>query len=51
MQGELKYPQVDESAGCTIAIIQVNQGILCNLYDKDSFLKRTKPIEDSEVIE
>ena len=38
MQRELKEPQFDESAGCTIAVIQVNQGILSAFYEKEEFL-------------
>ena len=38
MQCELKEPQFDESAGCTIAVIQVNKGILSAFYEKEEFL-------------
>lgn len=38
MQSELKYPQIDESTSCTIAVIQVDKGVLSAFYDKDEFL-------------
>lgn len=38
MLNELNYPQLDESAGYTIAIIQVDKGVLSAFYEKDEFL-------------
>jgi len=38
MRGELKYPQLDETADCTPMIIVVNQGVLSAVYGKDEFL-------------
>lgn len=37
--GELKYPQLDETADCTPMIIVVKKGILSAVYGKDEFLK------------
>lgn len=39
LQRELKYPQLDESVGCTPAVIVVNQGILSAFYGREDFLK------------
>jgi hypothetical protein len=39
MQCELRYPQLDESAGCIPAVIVVNQGALCAFSGKEDFLK------------
>jgi hypothetical protein len=39
MQAELKYPQIDESAGAIPAVIVVNKGALSALYEKDDFSK------------
>ena len=39
MRGELKYPQLDETADCIPMIIVVNQGILSAIYGKNDFLK------------
>ena len=38
MPGELDYPQLDEIADCTIAVIVVNKGVLSAFYSKDDFL-------------
>jgi hypothetical protein len=37
MRRELKYPQLDESVGCTPAVIVVNKGALCAFYGKENF--------------
>lgn len=37
--GELKYPQLNETADCTPMIIIVKQGVLSALYGKNDFLK------------
>ena len=39
MQRELKYPQLDESAGCTPMVIVVNKGLLSACYEKDDYLQ------------
>jgi hypothetical protein len=39
MPGELKYPQLNETADCKPMIIIVNQGVLSAIYGKDKFLK------------
>ena len=39
MQAELKYPQLDESAGAIPAVIVVNRGALSAFYEKDDFSK------------
>jgi hypothetical protein len=39
MPGELKYPQLDETADCQPMIIVVKQGVLSALYEKDDFLR------------
>ena len=38
MQCELKYPQLDESAGCRPVIIQINRGVLSTLCEKENYL-------------
>ncbi len=40
MQRELKYPQIDESRGCTPAVIQVNEGVLSTFCGKQDYLIR-----------
>jgi hypothetical protein len=40
MQRELKYPQLDESAGCRPAVIQVNRGVLSIFCGKEDYLTR-----------
>lgn len=37
--GQLKYPQLNETADCTPMIIIVKQGVLSALYGKNDFLK------------
>lgn len=39
MQHELKYPQLDESAGTIPAVIVVNKGALSAFYENDDFSK------------
>lgn len=39
MPGELKYPQLDETADCKPMIIIVKQGVLSAIYEKDNFLQ------------
>jgi hypothetical protein len=37
MQRELKYPQLDESVGCTPVVIQVNKGVLSTFCGKEDY--------------
>ncbi|HEY9726994.1 MAG TPA: hypothetical protein V6D50_11155 [Chroococcales cyanobacterium] len=38
MQAGLKYPQLDESAGCRPVVIQINRGVLSTLCEKKDYL-------------
>jgi len=40
MQRGLKHPQLDESASCTPAVIQVNRGVLSSFCGKEDYLIR-----------
>ncbi len=45
IERELKYPHLSESVSCTVAVIQVNQGVLSALYEKDDLYKQNILLE------
>ncbi|HEY9603396.1 MAG TPA: hypothetical protein V6C85_17400 [Allocoleopsis sp.] len=40
MRSELKYPELDNSNGCTAVVIRVNQGVLTGLYTQDEYWEK-----------